>query len=505
MRSDQAVKALARALLSDEREAAIRPSLEERIGHIERVEELATAIDTEPAPVFTTRLERLARPHAEHPPAVAFADGDGTPASEQLSGCLERIEAHNGTLHAFVAVDADRARASAAALDAEGGRRSLHGMPIGIKDVIDVEGLPTEAGSPLFAGNHAGADATAVRRLRAAGAVVLGKTTCTELATNDPAPTVNPWNADHTPGGSSPGSAVAVATGMCHATLDTQTAGDILRPAAYNGVVGFKPTYGRISRHGSLGVAWSIDTIGVQACSVADAARLFAVLAGPDPADPTSSQHPLDPDGQTGTLRLGRIRDYEALHADEEVQAHVETLATRAADAGAELVDLRLGDDLAAAHAAHRIICFSECAALHAERLHRDADRMGPKLRTLLELGAATPATTYVQAQRVRADVLARVHDAIRGIDAILTAPAPSPPPRDLSGTGNSVLQIPWTLLGLPAISLPTGLSADGLPLAVQLVGRPFREADLLGAATWIQDTLGTTLDVRPRLAGRAG
>jgi Asp-tRNA(Asn)/Glu-tRNA(Gln) amidotransferase A subunit family amidase len=348
--------------------------------------------------------------------------------------------------------------------------------------------MPTEAGSPLLAGNRATTDATAVRRLRAAGAVVLGKTACTELAANDPAPTVNPWSAEHTPGGSSPGSAVAVATGMCRATLDTQTAGDVLRPAAYNGVVGFKPTYGRISRHGSLGVAWSIDTLGVQARSVADAALLLAALAGPDPADPTSSQQPLELDRPAATPRLGRIRDYEAAHADAEVRAHLQTLATRAADAGAPLVELSLGDDLAAAHAAHRIICFCECAALHAERLRHGAGRMGPKLRTLLELGTVTPAPAYVQAQRLRADLVARVLDAMHGVDAILTAPAPSPAPRDLSGTGSSVLQIPWTLLGLPAIALPTGLSADGLPLGVQLVGRPFCEPELLRTAAWVEE-----------------
>lgn len=423
--------------------------------------------------------------------------------AEVLDSCLERIAAREPRLHAWARVDAGGARDRARSL---GGPpvtadRPLWGVPVGVKDNIGTAGLATTAGSALLAGNVPARDAQPVHRLREAGAVVLGKTMCTELATNDPAPTRNPWSAAHTPGGSSAGSGVAVAARMCFATVDTQTAGDVLRPAAYNGVVGFKPTYGRIGRRGVVPVAWSIDTIGVQARTVRDVVLLFAVLAGPDPEEPAPPEGNVpEPSAAVAALerspRIGVIRDYFYEQADEEVRRHTDAVADALAAAGASVEEVHPDVDFSLYHAAHRTVTFSECAAVHEDLYRRHAAEMGGKLRTLLELGMVTPAVSYVQAQRVRARLGARLQRALRPLDAVLTPTAGTPAPADLTGTGNSTLQIPWTFGGFPAISLPTGLGREGLPLAVQLVGGYFTEQRLLSVADWCDRALDVRLPV---------
>lgn len=421
-----------------------------------------------------------------------------------LEACLTRVDAIEPQLRAWAKLHRDEAQAQAAAFrdnDRVGGDGHLLGVPIGVKDNIDTAGVPTTAGSPLLADNLAREDATAVERLRRAGAILLGKTACTELATNDPASTRNPWNPAHTPGGSSAGSGVAVATGMCYATIDTQTAGDTLRPAAYSGVVGFKPTYGRISRRGVLPVAWSIDTVGIQARTVRDVAAVFSVAAGYDPRDPTSVDRAV-PDLSSGISslprppRIGVIRGYFYDEAEEEVRHHTDEVAAQLAGAGAQVRQARAGVDFSLLHSAHRVVTFVECAAVHEDLYQRHASRMGEKLRTLLELGLATPAVAYVQAQRVRERIRKSLHELFDNFDVVLTPPAPSRPPDDLTSTGSSVLQIPWTFCGLPSISIPTGLSSDALPMGVQLVGPLFGEQQLLAVADWCHHSLDPQLPI---------
>lgn len=406
---------------------------------------------------------------------------------EVAGACLDRIDELEPRLHAWARVDGDGAREQARALGEAAAPGPLRGAPVGVKDNIDTAGLATTAGSSLLGGNVPRCDADAVRHLRAAGAVVVGKTVCTELATNDPAPTRNPWDPARTPGGSSAGSGAAVAARMCFATIDTQTAGDVLRPAAYNGNVGFKPTYGWISARGSVPVAWSIDTIGMQTRTVPDAALLFSALARRD-------RRTVVPPGRPP--RLGILRGYFYQQSSEEIREHTDDVAGALAQAGAEVAELETGVDFALLHAAHRAVTFSECAAVHEDLYRRHAERMGEKLRTLIELGLVTPAVSYLQAQRVRARLREKLQRVLGGLDAVLTPAAPAPAPADLTGTGSSVLQIPWTFGGFPAISIPTGLSGGKLPLAVQLVGAYFTEERLLSAAYWCSQVLDTRLPV---------
>jgi Asp-tRNA(Asn)/Glu-tRNA(Gln) amidotransferase A subunit family amidase len=291
---------------------------------------------------------------------------------------------------------------------------------------------------------------------------------------------------------------------MALATVDTQTAGDILRPAAYNGVVGLKPTYGRIARRGVMPVAWSIDTVGVQARDVADAAAVLAVLlADTDSADAGSSSEPA-PD-LAATLerplhhpRIGVPQDELYARAEPEVRRHTEAILAALAGAGADVREVRLPDELALAHAAHRTVTFTECAALHEQLFDRRAREMGPKLRTLIELGLVTPAVSYVNAQRVRARFVTSVERALREVDVLITPTASGPAPDDLDTTGDSSFQIPWTFGGFPAISIPTGLSAAGLPLAIQLVGPLFGEQPLLRVAHWCEQALAVELPEPP-------
>lgn len=412
--------------------------------------------------------------------------GDISPA-EVAGACLDRIDVLDPGLRAWARVDAGGAREQARSLGEAPPAGPLCGAPVGVKDNIDAAGLATTAGSALLGGNVPRRDADAVRCLRDAGAVVLGKTVCTELATNDPAPTRNPWDPACTPGGSSAGSGAAVAARMCFATIDTQTAGDVLRPAAYNGNVGFKPTYGWISRRGSIPVAWSIDTIGMQTPTVPDAALLYSALAGADRGTMATAG---------GPPRIGILRGYFYQQSSAEIRQHTDDVAGALAGAGAVVEETDTGVDFALLHAAHRTVTFSECAAVHEDLYRRHAGRMGEKLRTLIELGLVTPAVSYLQAQRVRARLSAQLQRVLSGLDAVLTPAAPAPAPADLTGTGNSVLQIPWTFGGFPAISIPTGLSGGKLPLAVQLAGAYFTESRLLSVAQWCSEVLGTRLPV---------
>ena len=400
-------------------------------------------------------------------------------AEELRDACQRRIAALDGALAAWVTLE-DDARALP-----DG---ALAGVQVGVKDVVHVAGLPTRAGSRLHEARPV-EDAPAVGRLRRAGVTVLGKTACTEFATNDPAPTRNPWDAERTPGGSSAGSAVAVAAGMCHATLDTQTAGDILRPAAYNGVVGFKPGFGRISRRGTVGVAWSIDTLGLQARRVDDAAVLYGVLC--EREGPASGE-------SQGSPTIGVVRDPMLEHCDAETDAEVRHVTTELTRAGASLREVRPPVSLEVALAAHRIVTFAECASLHEDLYRRAAADLGPKFRTLVELGLVTPAASYLRAQRVRGRITTALRAMLQDVQALLLPVVPSAAPRDRSTTGDPAFQIPWTFAGLPSLALPTGLGTGGVPHSVQLVGPPHGERELIGAARWCEAVLAPRL--RPPL-----
>ena len=285
---------------------------------------------------------------------------------------LDRIDRFDGDIRAWVTIDREEVLETARRRETEVERGDplgpLHGVPVGLKDIFNTDGMLTTAGSRIYAEFVPDYDATSVARIRRAGGIILGKAVTTEFATSDPSPTRNPWNLEHTPGGSSSGSSAAVAARMVPAATGSQTGGSTCRPAGYNGIVGLKPTYGRISRYGVVPVSWSLDHVGILVRSVADAALMLTAMSGFDPNDPGSLDLPV-PDfarqmaQHNHPPRIGLVREYYSETATPEVWAHTEQVAQRLADAGAEVVELSLPDTFASCHSAQRIVMHVECAA----------------------------------------------------------------------------------------------------------------------------------------------
>ena len=414
---------------------------------------------------------------------------------------LERIDTHEPALQAWVTIDREEVLSTARQREQElaSGTASgiMHGVPVGLKDIFYTAGMKTTACSRIYADFVPDYDATCVARLKEAGAIILGKAVTTEFATSDPSPTRNPWNAAHTPGGSSSGSSVAVASGMCPAALGSQTGGSTCRPAAYNGIVGLKPTYGRISRYGVVPVSWSLDTVGILVRTVTDAALLLQAMAGYDANDPGSANVPV-PDFQRtmenreGPPRLGLLnKGYFFDRATPEVRQHTEDMAQQLSQAGAIIEELELPESFATAPDVQRIVMNVECAAFHEEFFRHRADEYGPRLRANIEMGLLVPSVTYLQAQRLRRQFRQDLTDLAQRVDALLTPAIPAPAPRDLNTTGDAAFQAPWTSAGLPTIVIPSGLSEDGLPLGIQFAAPPFEEGNLLGVARWCERGVG--------------
>ena len=417
---------------------------------------------------------------------------------------LSRIDRLDPRLKSWVTVDAEGALEIARTLDRElsesGPRSPLHGIPLGMKDIYYTAGLKTTACSKILADFVPDYDAASVARLREAGAVVLGKTVTTEFASGDPPPTLNPWRPAHTPGGSSSGSAVAVAARMCPGAMGSQTGGSILRPAAYNGIVGFKPTFGRISVFGVLPLAWSLDTIGPMVNSVEDAAIMLQHLAGYDPRDSGCADVPTsDYIGALNKLarppRIGFIGGFFKERSETEVWSHTESVAQKLADAGAVVEVVQPPPSFASAHTVQWVVNNAETAAYHEENFRTRADDYSEILRQRIEVGILTPAVSYIQAQRLRRVFRREMEELARGWDLLLTPTTPTPAPRDLSTTGDPVFQSPWTSCGLPTITIPSGISpSTGLPLGTQLAAPPFEEARLLAGAKWCEGVLDLSL-----------
>ncbi len=425
---------------------------------------------------------------------------------DYATALLARIDAGEPALQAWVTLDREGALAAAAEREQELARGAapgiLHGVPIALKDIFYTAGLKTTACSRIYADFVPDYDATCVARLKAAGAVILGKAVTTEFATSDPSPTRNPWNREHTPGGSSSGSAVAVAAGMCPGALGSQTGGSTCRPAAYNGIVGLKPTYGRISRYGVVPVSWSLDTVGILTRRVADAALLLQAMAGYDAKDPGSANQPVpdysaemarwDRPPRIGLLNKGYFFD----RATDEVRRHTEAAAQELARAGAVIAEMELPASFATTADCQRIVMNVECAAFHEQWFRYRAEEYGPRLRANIEMGMLIPAVTYLQAQRLRRQFRQDLTALAESADALLTPSTPAPAPRDLTTTGDAAFQAPWTSAGLPTITIPSGLAGDGLPLGIQLAGPPWAEGRLLAVAGWCEAALG--IDLRP-------
>jgi Asp-tRNA(Asn)/Glu-tRNA(Gln) amidotransferase A subunit family amidase len=340
--------------------------------------------------------------------------------------------------------------------------------------------MPTTAGAAAFAHETPTEDATAVERLRAAGAVIIGKTATTEFAYMDPAPTRNPWNREHTPGGSSSGSAAAVAARMVPLALGTQTVGSVLRPAAYCGVVGVKPTHGLVPAAGVIPLAWSLDHVGCFARSVRDAALALGVLA--DRAFRVSLAPP------TVGLPTAWVD-----RATAEVAAHVRLVADRLTRAGARVEEVALPPVTERLEEAGRTVLRVEAATYHTDRFGGDLSRHRKGLGELVRSGLAVAGVDYVRANRARLACRAAMAPLLARHQVLLTPVAPAPAPKGLASTGDPSFCAPWSFIGAPSIALPSGVAPSGLPLAVQLVAGPDREGDLLGAAAWCEEVLGFT------------
>ena len=418
---------------------------------------------------------------------------------EWTEALLERIDKLEPAVKAWVHLDREGARRTARerAAQAAGGAvvGPLHGVPVALKDIFDVAGMPTRAGAKAFAHRQPDTDATSVARLRAAGAVILGKVTTTTFALMDPSPTGNPWNPAHTPGGSSSGSAAAVGARMAPLALGSQTVGSVLRPAAYCGVVGFKPTHGRISAAGVVPLSWSNDHVGILVRAVEDAALALQILAGPDRADPLTVSHPVDDylaglgGGSAPAPRIGVLRALIERAAPENAE-HLTEVTRRLSAAGATLGEVVLPASFAGLHDSGQVVVRAEAAAYHAPNFPRLAEEYPPKIREALTVGQGIRAVDFLAAR----SHLRRFRDEMAPIalryDALLTPTAPGPAPRGLESTGDPYFCAPWSHAGMPAIALPSGLSRDGLPLSLQLVGSAFAEARLLGAAAWCESLL---------------
>jgi Asp-tRNA(Asn)/Glu-tRNA(Gln) amidotransferase A subunit family amidase len=409
--------------------------------------------------------------------AIALLRAGAITSEALVRACLDRIARDEPNIQAWACLDPAHGLAEARAIDAMGRPPPLHGLPVGVKDIIDTADAPTECGTPLYQGRRPIRDAACVAALRTAGGVVLGKTVTTELAFFAPGPTRNPRNAAHTPGGSSSGSAAAVADFMVPAALGTQTAGSIIRPAAYCGIVGFKPSHGLLSMEGIHPFAPSLDTLGVLVREVADVAPLLTALGAPVPVAPLARPP-----------KIGLWRSAQWSQASPAMHARLEEVATTLSRAGAAVRELdplpdeaRISDDQALIMAAE---------AVHSFAALRPSGALSPQLTVLLDQGTA--ARPYdLEAAKVRAgQAWTAMTRVLSGLDALLTPSAPGEAPAGLASTGDPIFNRVVTLLGFPAVSLPAGTGPAGLPLGVQLVGAPHGEAALLAVATWTEARL---------------
>jgi aspartyl-tRNA(Asn)/glutamyl-tRNA(Gln) amidotransferase subunit A len=434
--------------------------------------------------------------------AGAVARGEVTP-TEVLESVVERIEATEPRLKAWTTLKLDLARNEAAVLTAEAKsgklRGPLHGVPVGVKEWFNVAGFPT-----LLKGMDAPPeplDATVVARLRAAGAIIVGKTTV-PLDDKPPA-TTNPYNAEHTAGGSSSGSGAVVGARVVPITLAEQTAGSGLRPAAYCGVAGIKPTYGYLSRFGLFPGAWSRDHATLIGYTMADIALVMSCLAGYDPLDPTTAHIEPMPAGldlaSLGAPRVGVIRNFFPKLMQPDMLTAIEINAAKLKDAGADVVDVLLPREFDLAW---------KCAEMTwAESLTRKAGSESKPLRledlvsSRASIGTAggvrasefVPATYYIQARRIRTWLTGMLTDLMKkqGLDAMLTAPAPGGAPKSLVSTGDPTLQIPWSFLGFPCTTINGGLGSDGMPLGLQFASTPGTDYELMRTTAWCEKVIG--------------
>ena len=420
--------------------------------------------------------------------ARSVATGVVTP-DQVVEAVLARIAAVDGAVQAWSILDADGARAQAAVLTAEAAagelRGPLHGVPVGVKDEFDVAGWPTAMRGP--AAPVADEDAACVARLRQAGAIIVGKTTM-PIRGKLP-PTRNPWHTKHTPGGTSSGSGAAVGARMVPLAIAEQTAGSTLRPAAFCGVAGLKPSYGRISRFGCYPFTWSRDHVGLIGVKVEDLALALSVLAGADPRDPTALD--LEPPAaqlrvdELAPPRIGLVRNMLPDRVDAVMTDALERSAHRLGHAGAQVVEVVLPREFNLAWPVADLLD-AERAALHANSVDPAPDRV-----TRDQLAGLVPAAYYVQSQRIRSWLASTMEAMLAEYDALLMPAALGAAPCGLESTGDSGPLVPWSLLGFPALTINGGATPEGLPLGLQLVAGTRADHHLLRVGAWCEARLG--------------
>jgi aspartyl-tRNA(Asn)/glutamyl-tRNA(Gln) amidotransferase subunit A len=439
--------------------------------------------------------------------ADAAASGRLTPL-EIAEELLSRIERYDDLVRAFSQLERDRVLADAQKLTEEAAagrfRGPLHGVPFGVKEQFRVEGLPTRTEWRDTSPEPATYTATAITRLTDAGALFLGKLFMVGQNGSGTPPTRNPWNLEATPGGSSSGSGAAVGARFMPFALSEQTSGSGIRPAAYCGVSGFKPTYGRNPRDGMVQLAYSFDHACIIATTIADAAKVFTSISGADPKDPSSVGGPavLEPP-LPAPPRIGVIRNVFPELIEPGMNAAIDAAVERLTAAGAEVVDFLLPDEFETVYPLSFVVRAPEDAVIHlrteekvatmgfthdSRTISRSQSKFGGRSRGVAPF---VPATYYVQAQRVRRWLADRIDASMAGFDAILTATAPGAAPFDLSYSGDATLLSPFSSLGQPAAGIPAGLDSSGMPLGLQLIGPRMSDEHLLATSVWCEDVLG--------------
>jgi Asp-tRNA(Asn)/Glu-tRNA(Gln) amidotransferase A subunit family amidase len=436
---------------------------------------------------MTDSIARAAPPHrAGVLELLRLFKSDQAAADRYAATQLEKAKAVEPQLKAFEYLPTDVTRRPG----------PLSGIPVGIKDIIATSDMPTTNGSPIYRDHVPASDAWVVERLRSLGATIFGKTVSTEFAWRHPGPTVNPWNSRHTPGGSSSGSAAAVAAGIVPLALGTQTLGSVIRPAAFNGVVGLKPSFGAIPRTGVHPLSPSLDHVGLFARRVDDVALALSLLSASSDLDPHGRPLPgfhVDADQGLKPLekpRLAIVRFKNWSRAEPEQQKTFEAAIAKLRDAGAVLEELELSELDSTNWKAINTILASEGALIFDDLVARYPDRSSDHLKSLVVAGKAITALEYLAAKALQEKLRSAFATQISGFDAVLTLPAFGEAPEGLSYTGDAEYCAPWTLLGAPAASLPAGFGKKGLPLGLQVVGRYREDHHLLRVAKWVESTL---------------
>ncbi len=420
---------------------------------------------------------------------------DALTSEEWVRSLLSRIDACEEQVKAWVQVDAQGALKAAKAVDdaRSAGEElgPLAGAPYAAKDIFAIRGLKLEAGAHIFEGRTASEDAACVARLRGAGAIALGKTVTTPFAQGDPSIARNPWNVERSPGGSSSGSAAAVGAGMVPAAFGSQTTGSTLRPAAYCGVPGLKPTYGRIPRTGVIDVSWNFDHLGIIARTVEDIARVLAVAAGPDGADHGAVDAP-PPSAYVTPRKPGKIAYFKHLLAlaGEEVAEWTEGAVERIRAKGVAVHEIELPMSMDEINAAHFIARCVDSAACHQELYDAHKDELPPYVRRSMTIGFMAPAVHYVKALRVRTAFMRKMDDLMERYDLFALPSFDSGPPPWEESTGSPAFLQPLTFSGQPAITLPLGRGDMNLPLGIQFGAMRLGEEKLLAAARWFEEEM---------------